>query len=290
MLMLTVNFISSRETCRQTSFIKLLGNGRVEGFIFYTTPLPKCRGFLFMKKYIAFILSLVLCVCFFSCGKLSVPEASVNASGEMSNTTENTDTHSEHETESVTEKLSENSEKESSKDTPTDSGATESETKTPTSNSGKTDTQTATSPHKQTETSTQKQTEPSTEKPTEPSSKIVCTVQVECKQILSKKNKFKKDIALVPTDGVILAPVKVYLDDGATAYDALKKACNENGIELNEEKSAFGVYIVGIGGIEENDCGAQSGWTYTVNGQSPSVGLGNYKIKNGDSLVLSYVC
>ena len=287
MLMLTINSISSRETCRQTSFIKLLGNGRVEGFIFYTTPLPKCRGFLFMKKYIAVILSLVLCVCFFSCGKVSVPEESVNASGEMSNTTENTDTHSEHETESVTESVSEsnreesrreeNSSKESSREESSKakpSGNSETETKNTTSHSETTDAPTVTS----------------TEKPTEPSSKIVCTVQAECKQILSKKNKFKKDIALVPTDGVILAPVKVYLDDGATAYDALKKACNENGLELKEEKSAFGVYIVGIGGIDEKDCGAQSGWTYTVNGQSPSVGLGNYKIKNGDSLVLSYVC
>lgn len=243
-----------------------------------------------MKKYIAVILSLVLCVCFFSCGKANITNDTVNTSGEIGTLGENTDTYSTSKTESVTESVSESSGEDGLKDTPTDSGATESKTKAPTTNSENSDAQTATLLQTQTEASTQKQTEPSTEKPTEPSSKIICTVQVECKSILNKKNKFKKDISTVPTDGVILAPIKVYLDDGATAYDALKKACTENGIELNEEKSSFGVYIVGIGGIEEKDCGAQSGWVYTVNGQSPSVGLGNYKIKNGDSLVLSYVC
>lgn len=243
-----------------------------------------------MKKYIAVILSLVLCVCFFSCDKGNVPNDTVNSSGEIGALGENTDTSSKSETESVTEKTSENSGKESSKDTPTDSGTAESKTQTTTSHSETTGAQTTTSPQKQTETSTQKQTEPSTEKQTEPNSKITCTVQVECKSILNKKNKFKKDISLVPTEGVLLTPVKVYLDEGATAYDALKKACSENGVELHEEKSAFGIYIVGVGGIDEKDCGPQSGWVYTVNGQSPSVGLSNYKIKNGDSLVLSYVC
>ena len=240
-----------------------------------------------MKKYIAVILSLVLCVCFFSCGKASISNTTVNTSGEIGTLEENTDTHSKSETESVTESVSESNREESRKEenSSKESSREESSKAKPSGNS-ETETKSTTS-HSET---TNALVVTSTEKPTEPSSKITCTVQMECKSILNKKSKFKKDISTVPTDGVILAPVEVHLDDGATAYDALKKACTENGIELNEEKSAFGVYIVGIGGIDEKDCGAQSGWVYTVNGQSPSVGLGNYKIKNGDSLVLSYVC
>lgn len=224
-----------------------------------------------MKKYIAVFLSVILCICLFGCGKANTPDAPVNASGESQGTTENTDPYSESSRESVTEDASESGSAESSKAKPTSSST--SETKISSSQSETASTQTVAP----------------TEKPTEPSSKIACTVQVECKSILGKKNKFKKDISLVG-DGVLLSPVKVYLDDGATAYDALKKACAENGIALNEKNSAFGVYVAGIGGIDEKDCGPQSGWVYTVNGQSPSVALGNYKIKNGDSLVLSYVC
>lgn len=230
-----------------------------------------------MKKYIAVFLSVILCICLFGCGKANAPDVPVNASGESQGTTENTDPYSEREKESITENVtgnvSESGSAESSKVKPTENGA--SETKSRPSQS-----ETASTP-----------TVISAESSTQPSSKIACTVQAECKSILGKKNKFKKDASLIPSDGVILSPVKVYLDDGATAYDALKKACAENGIALNIQNSSFGgVYVVGIGGICEKDCGAQSGWVYTVNGQSPSTGLSNYKIKNGDTLVLSYVC
>ncbi|MDE5994640.1 MAG: DUF4430 domain-containing protein [Oscillospiraceae bacterium] len=224
-----------------------------------------------MKKYIAVFLSVIMCICLFGCGKANTLDAPVNAGGEISKIEENTAPYSESSKESVTEDVSESGREESSKAKPTSSNT--SETKTAPSQS-----ETASTP-----------TVAPSEKPTEPPSKIACTVQVECKSILGKKNKFKKDISLV-RDGVLLYPVKVYLDDDATAYDALKKACAENGVALNEKNSAFGVYIAGIGGIDEKDCGPQSGWVYTVNGQSPSVGLSNYKIKNGDSLVLSYVC
>lgn len=224
-----------------------------------------------MKKYVAVCLSVILCICLFGCGKANAPDAPVNAGGETSKIEENTAPYSESTKESVTEAVSEKDPEKSSKTKPTSSSTSETQNRPSQSETAST------------------QTVAPTEKPTEPSSKIACTVQVECKAILGKKNKFKKDISLVG-DGVLLSPVKVYLDDGATAYDALKKACAENGIALNEKSSAFGVYVAGIGGIDEKDCGPQSGWVYTVNGQSPSVGLSNYKIKNGDSLVLSYVC
>lgn len=263
------------------NFIKLLGNGRVKRIVFYTTPLPESRGFLFMKKYIAVFLSVILCICLFGCGKANAPDVPAKASGESQGTTENTVPYSESEKESVTENASESSQEDASKngpinkseDKPKVSGTTEPKTSPSQS-------ETASAP-----------TVISAESSTKPSSKIECTVQVECKAILGKKNKFKKDASLIPTDGVILSPVKVYLDDGEAAYDALKKACDENGIALNIQNSSFGgIYVVGIGGICEKDCGAQSGWVYTVNGQSPSTGLGNYKLKNGDTLVLSYVC
>lgn len=226
-----------------------------------------------MKKFIAVFLSLIICVSFFACGKTSEAEPNVSAIGENTGTTESTEKYSENESVSVSENSVEANSNESAKA----HGSTE---------KGNTETQ---KPSSKAEISTAP-TVISSESFTQPQPKTACTVEIECKSILNKKNKFKKDISLVPSNGIILSPVSVNFDDGATAFDVLQKACTQNGIALNAQKSSFGVYIVGIGGIEEKDCGSQSGWVYTVNGKSPSVGLGNYKIKNGDSIVLSYVC
>lgn len=227
----------------------------------------------FMKKYIALFLSLIICISFSACGKTSEAESNVSAIGENTGTAENTLEYSENESVSVSENSGETNSNESTKT----HGSTEkgnTEIKNPSSKAEISNAPTVIS----------------SEGSTQPQPKTACTVEIECKSILNKKNKFKKDISLVPSNGIILSPVSVNFDDGATAYDVLQKACTQNGIALNAQKSSFGVYIVGIGGIEEKDCGQQSGWVYTVNGKSPSVGLGNYKIKNGDSIVLSYVC
>lgn len=226
-----------------------------------------------MKRIIAVFLSLLICISFSACGKTPNAETNASAIGENTGTAENTSEYSEKESVISIENSSETNSTEITKA----HGSTE---------NGNTETK---NPSSKTEISTVP-TVTTTEKSTQPQPKTVCTVEIECKSILSKKNKFKKDISLVPSDGVILSPVKVYLDEGATAYDALQKACSQNSIALNAQNSAFGIYIVGIGGIEEKDCGAQSGWVYTVNGKSPSVSISKYKIKNGDSIVLSYVC
>lgn len=226
-----------------------------------------------MKKFIAVFLSLIICVSFFACGKTPDAEPNVSAIGENTGTTENTEEYSGNESVSVSENSGETNSNESAKA----HGSTE---------KGNTE---AKKPSSKAEISTAP-TVISSESFTQPQPKTACTVEIECKSILGKKNKFKKDISLVPSNGIILSPVSVNFDNGATAFDVLQKACIQNGIALNAQKSSFGVYIVGIGGIEEKDCGSQSGWVYTVNGKSPSVGLGNYKIKNGDSIVLSYVC
>lgn len=226
-----------------------------------------------MKRIIAVFLSLLICISFSACGKTPNAETNASAIGENTGTAENTSEYSEKESVISIENSSETNSTEITKA----HGSTE---------NGNTETK---NPSSKTEISTVP-TVTTTEKSTQPQPKTVCTVEIECKSILSKKNKFKKDISLVPSDGVILSPVKVYLDEGATAYDALQKACSQNSIALNAQNLAFGIYIVGIGGIEEKDCGAQSGWVYTVNGKSPSVSISKYKIKNGDSIVLSYVC
>lgn len=49
-------------------------------------------------------------------------------------------------------------------------------------------------------------------------------------------------------------------------------------------------YIEGINNIYELDCGSMSGWMYCVNGVYPNCSLGDYKLKNGDSIAINYTC
>lgn len=177
-----------------------------------------------MKKYIALFLSLIICISFSACGKTSEAEPNVSAIGENTGTTERTEKYSENESVSVFENSGETNSNESTKAY----GSTE---------NGNTETK---RPSSKTEISTAP-TVIFSESSTQPQPKTACTVEIECKSILNKKNKFKKDISLVPSNGIILSPASVNFDDGATAYDVLQKACTQNDIALNAQKSSFGI-------------------------------------------------
>lgn len=120
---------------------------------------------------------------------------------------------------------------------------------------------------------------------------VTCTVKIECIVILDNMDKLKKGHeAYVPSDGIILDTYSVTLPPKATAYSALKKACDDNDIKLSAEQSLYGTYISGINNLDEKDCGKSSGWLYSVNGTKPNVSCGYYRLKNGDTVVFSYTC
>lgn len=135
--------------------------------------------------------------------------------------------------------------------------------------------------------------------------KKVCTVTVECKTIydnLSKLQDNKKPF--LPANGIILDRVQVELTGNESAFDVLKKACEQNvctdrcrfceagGVQLEYTYTpAFhNYYIEGIHQIYEKDCGAQSGWMYCVNGKYPDVGASAYTVSAGDTIVFSFTC
>lgn len=47
-------------------------------------------------------------------------------------------------------------------------------------------------------------------------------------------------------------------------------------------------YITSINGDKNGTFGGYDGWQYLVNGETPSVGVGDYKINNGDSILFYY--
>ncbi|WP_294953933.1 DUF4430 domain-containing protein [uncultured Eubacterium sp.] len=136
-------------------------------------------------------------------------------------------------------------------------------------------------------------TSKTTTKNNEPTVKdeISCTLNVECKSILNNMDKLKDGHSeYVPANGYIIKGYKYTAKAGFTAYDALKKACEDNGIKLTAKSSMYGTYVSGINNIDEFDCGSQSGWMYSINGNRPNVSASSQRVTDGDEITFEYVC
>lgn len=72
---------------------------------------------------------------------------------------------------------------------------------------------------------------------------------------------------------------------GATPYDALCAL----GLSVNARSTGYGTYVAAIGGLAEKEHGSQSGWMYSVNGNTPMTACSNYMLSDGDSVVWYYV-
>ena len=119
------------------------------------------------------------------------------------------------------------------------------------------------------------------------------TLEITCKDVIdnySKLDEALQDEKYVPSDGVILAETEVEIAEGESVFDALKRACDENDIQMEYENSASGAYIKGLNYIYEFSCGEMGGWLYTVNGESPTVGCSEYELKDRDKVSWYYVC
>ena len=127
----------------------------------------------------------------------------------------------------------------------------------------------------------------------EPEQENACTITIVCDTILDNPGNLNPEKSpYVPEDGTILPKTTVSFAQGDNAFEVLKNACEAAGIQLEYSYTpAFeSYYIEGIGHLYEFDCGPESGWMYSVNGQFPSYGCSAYKLQNGDDIVWSYTC
>jgi len=115
------------------------------------------------------------------------------------------------------------------------------------------------------------------------------TISIDCSNAVKNKDDLKEGIS-VPESGVILGKTSVTIEAGESAFDVLKKACSAQGIQLKVSGSGSGVYVQGIGGLREFDCGRNSGWIYTVNGTYMGTGCGNCKLTGGENIRFVYTC
>ena len=120
-----------------------------------------------------------------------------------------------------------------------------------------------------------------------------CTISISCATILNNMSildKDKKDI--VPKDGWILKERTVTFKEGESVFDILKRVCKDNKIHMEASFTPLynSSYIEGIYNLYEFDCGASSGWMYSVNGEFPNYGCSKYIVKKGDVIRWQYTC
>lgn len=128
-----------------------------------------------------------------------------------------------------------------------------------------------------------------------PSERIyTCTVEIRCDTVTdTTKLENEAVIPYIPPDGTILAETVVEFVPGETAFDVLKRATRDNGIQLEFRQDNVytgGVNIEGIGYLYDFDAGGLSGWMYKVNEQFPNKGTAGFLVSEGDALVWVYTC
>lgn len=223
------------------------------------------------KRLCALLLTIAMCFCFVSCsGNTQTVDNSLSTTSQ---------------TEAVTQA-------QAVEDTATTEAATTADKESTTAQSTS-KAKTKNNKEKENKTTEKLTTSKATTKKNEPTVKdeISCTLNVECKSILNNMDKLKDGHSeYVPANGYIIKGYKYTAKAGFTAYDALKKACEDNGIKLTAKSTMYGTYVSGINNIDEFDCGSQSGWMYSINGNRPNVSASSRKINDGDEITFEYVC
>ena len=95
----------------------------------------------------------------------------------------------------------------------------------------------------------------------------------------------------LPADGVILAKTTVSAGGEDSAFDVLRETARAYEIPIEYEGTAAGdefAYIEGIAYLYEYDYGELSGWIFLVNGETPNVGCGAYRLADGDEIIWYY--
>ena len=124
-------------------------------------------------------------------------------------------------------------------------------------------------------------------------SQLTCTLEIRCDLLLGRLDEMKAEkAALVPADGILLASRTVTFSQGESVFDVFRRVLREEKIHFEYvDASAYdSVYVEGIGNLYEYDCGAQSGWMYSVNGIYPGIGCSAYTLADGDVIVFNYTC
>lgn len=111
------------------------------------------------------------------------------------------------------------------------------------------------------------------------------TMTIRCDTVAGKTNS-----QYIPEDGVILKNTEFAIEEGDTVFTILTEAARTYNLQIEHTGTEQMAYVSGIQYLYELDFGDLSGWVYHVNGKSPSVGCGEYALKDGDIIEWIYSC
>ena len=120
-----------------------------------------------------------------------------------------------------------------------------------------------------------------------------CRFSISCATVFDNRDKIDAAIlAEQPSNGFILAPTNIEVNDGDSVFDILKRVCDGQGIPIEYTKIAAtnNYYIEGINNLYEFDAGNLSGWMYSVNGKFPQLSSSQYAVSDGDVIEFVYSC
>lgn len=93
----------------------------------------------------------------------------------------------------------------------------------------------------------------------------------------------------LPSSGYFCQDQSITINTGETVYKVLYNADVLNYIDTNIKSSfEYGKYLIGVGGLNEKDCGPESGWKYTITGNSTPLSISSVTPKNGDHIDFFY--
>ena len=116
------------------------------------------------------------------------------------------------------------------------------------------------------------------------------TLTVSCENLLGDSRADPSLLAAVPADGLLIPPAAVEVLEGDPAFSLLERVCAERGLALEAQRGIGSVYVQGIGGVREFDCGPLSGWLFRINGEIRSTDSGSVVLQDGDILEFLYTC
>ena len=92
----------------------------------------------------------------------------------------------------------------------------------------------------------------------------------------------------IDKSGFLVKDIKIELKGDVTALEVLEAISAEKNIPIGYGEMGASKYVKSLNHLEEKLLGGYSGWMYLVNGEFPTVGLEELKLKNGDVVTFVY--
>ncbi len=83
--------------------------------------------------------------------------------------------------------------------------------------------------------------------------------------------------------------ISINIQEGDSALSVIIRGLEKKGYSFADESYIYSVTTPGNMTLEASENGPNSGWLFAVNGVIPEVGMGDYKVKEDDHVILQYV-